>query len=100
MKPDDDISTEPLTRIVCAAIRHKESGLIIAGARHYDPIMTGVLFTLGYSLENKPTGFTTGFITNKGEYLDREQAWIVAEAASQIRHRVSTEGTLYSECLF
>lgn len=97
---DDDLSTEPLIRVVCAAIRRKDDGLVIAGPRHFDPVMKQVLFALGYSLENKPTGFETGFLTNKQEYLTREQAWKVAEAAKQIRQVTGTPGTLYSEDLY
>ena len=99
MNEDTDLET-PLTFIVCAAIRH-DDGLIICGARHYDPVMTQVLFALGYSMENRPRGFTTGFIDNKGEYLTREQAWIIAERAGQIRyHGIGTPGTCYSENLY
>ena len=99
MKPDTDIPSAPLCRIVCAAIRNRNTGAVLAGARHYDPIMRGILLRLPdaadwYAAEQ-------GFITNiRGEFVTREQAWKIAEAAGQIRQVTGRPGTLYSEDLY
>lgn len=47
-----------------------------------------------------PFGPTQGFITNRGRFVDREEAWKIAEAAGQLIERAPTDGrggTLYSE---
>lgn len=41
-----------------------------------------------------------GFVTSAGRYVDREEAWSIAEAAGQLLDRAPTDGrggTLYSE---
>lgn len=103
MTPDTDLD-EPLIRIVCAAIRHK-SGLVIRGERHYDDGMREMIMTLtGSSGTAKTTGWYScdqGFTTNKGEFLTREEAWRIAEAAGQIRsHPSQKPGVLHSEDLY
>lgn len=104
---DDDLSTEPLIRVVCAAIRHKD-GTVIAGTRHYDPIMRATILRMyrgqpdefRAAMEDGWYGCAQGFLTNKQEFLTREQAWKVAEAAKQIRQVTGEPGTLYSEDLY
>lgn len=101
MNSDDDLS-EPLYRVVCAAIRHRDTGLVICGARHCDSIMRAVALRMlppGPEFDGYRCG-AQGFINNKGEFLTREQAWIVAERAGQIRKTTGTHGTLYSEDLY
>lgn len=101
MNTDDDLS-EPLYRVACAAIREKESGLIIAGVRHYDGIMRTMIRLIDperitpslYACEQ-------GFLDNKGGFLTREQAWVIAEKAGQIRpHPSMKPGILHSEDLY
>lgn len=114
MNTDDDIN-EPLCRIVCAAIRHtgtvRGQRLIITGARHYDQIMRANILALFHHVMDRETAremadhegwyaCEQGFIDNKGEFLTREQAWIIAEKAGQIRKVTGTAGTLYSEDLY
>jgi hypothetical protein len=42
-----------------------------------------------------------GFINQRGEFLTRKQAWVIAFNANQIIRRVGgDEGVLYSENLF
>lgn len=44
-----------------------------------------------------------GFVTDTGRYVDREEAWQIAEAAGQLLPRAPTDGrggTLYSEDLW
>jgi hypothetical protein len=66
-----------------------------APARHHDVfrIMQAHGFTAWGSEE-------TGFWTNEQRYVDREEAWRIAEAAGQLNERAPTDGrggTLYSE---
>jgi hypothetical protein len=97
--------------VVCAAIRNK-AGRIIAGARHYDSVMRPwfvrqpnwfervVLRKLvirakaWYSCEQ-------GFIDQFGVFMDRQEAYKVAEAAGQVKYGPEhSKGTLYSEDLY
>lgn len=93
--------------IVCAAIRR--NGLIICGARHFDPIMRAALKAM--STDHK--GWEQGFIDNKGTFLTREEAWKIADREGQIRREtgfeefsnprkagVGDEGKLFSENLY
>lgn len=42
----------------------------------------------------------SGFLTSEGLYVDREEAWKIAEAAGQIIRISGSRGTLYSEDLW
>lgn len=103
---DDDFATEaPLTRIVCAAIRH--NCMVICGARHYDPIMRTVILNLidGRNECPNPEWYAAeqGFIDNRGQFWNREEAWTIAEKAGQIRNRNVSggkTGILHSEHLY
>jgi len=47
-----------------------------------------------------PLGPIQGFVTDTGRFVDREEAWKIAEAAGQLIERAPTDGrggTLYSE---
>lgn len=87
--PDPDIPVW----IVCSACRHRETGVIFCGARHFDSVMRGQIKAAGL----KGTGHEQGFIDQYGRFYDREQAWVIAERNNQIKNKVSTDGTLYSE---
>ena len=91
-KPDYSVTPR---RIVCAANRHRDSGRIICGARHWDNIMRSQV-----KEGEKFTGWDQGFIDQFGDFLDRQEAWIVAAEQDQIRRLVSATGTLYSENLY
>lgn len=41
-----------------------------------------------------------GFLTSKGRYVNRQEAWVIAEAARQILPHARHPGTLYSEDLY
>ena len=89
-----DYSKTP-RRIVCAANRHRQDGRIICGARHWDKIMRGQV------TEKDVNNWDQGFIDQFGDFLHREEAWIVAVDQNQIIKRVGgDEGYLYSECLY
>lgn len=87
--------------IVCAAMRCRRTGHIVCSVRHWD-ITTHWLFpTTKEACEFEDE---QGFIDNKYEFLNRQEAWKVAKAAGQIKRRVGGDdingGTLYSENLY
>jgi len=86
-------------RIVCAACRHRETGKIVAGIRHWDDIMRGQV-----EEDADGTEWEQGFLDNKREFLSRTEAWKVAVSANQLVSRCggdsSNGGTLYSENLY
>lgn len=78
-------------RIVCAANKNPD-GTIVLGVRHYD-----------WHMRQQKTHLLAeqGFIDNNGNFLTREQAWIVAMKENQVIRRVGgDEGCLYSENLY
>lgn len=90
-KPDYAITPR---RVVCAANKHRETGLIVCGARHWDKVMRA------QNPYATPAGYDQGFIDQFGDWMDRETAWKVAEEQGQIRREVGMPGTLYSENLY
>ena len=88
----------PPRMIVCAAIRNKD-GRIICGARHYDGIMHRQVLS---SSDNwKINKIEQGFIDQKGVFLTREDAFLVAKEANQIiRDCGDDNGKLFSENLY
>lgn len=99
---------EPPRFVVCAAMRNK-SGLIIAGARHFDTVMRAAIKSLNLGFSD----WEQGFIDQKGVFMTREEAWKVADARGQIRRptgwepsleprkaNVGDEGCLFSENLY
>lgn len=100
------MSTKPKQRrVVCAAIRAAD-GRLVLGIRHYSADMHEQLARRddrnrfhGLLDENQ------GFVDQHGEYMTREEAYRVAEAAGQILYPESCgEGLdgpkLYSEGLY
>lgn len=88
-------------RIVCAAMRCRKTGKIIASVRHWDKICVQHF----KNVEDAQTfDDEQGFLDNRYQFLTREEAWKVAEAANQIIRRVGGDttngGTLYSENLY
>jgi hypothetical protein len=79
--------------IVCAANRHKETGVIFCGARHFDNAMRGQIKAANYPF----TGYEQGFIDQFSRFYNRKEAWIIAETNGQIKRISGTKGTLYSE---
>jgi hypothetical protein len=87
-------------RIVCAALRAAD-GDVIVGVRHYSPDMhkqiearvDGVKF-------HHLHGDSQGFVDQFGEYLTRDEAFVVALAAGQITTDRGVFGALYSEHLY
>jgi hypothetical protein len=82
-------------RVVCAALRLGEQ--IICGARHYDSLMI-------QQIQARKEDWRTaeqGFVDQRGEWLTREEAWIVADGEQQIiRDPDWMAGHLHSEHLY
>jgi len=95
-----------MQRIVCAANKHKEFGDLILGVRHWDRIMHDTFSELNSgNYRDDPLqsrDFIQGFIDNKGNFLDRKEAYIVAKEANQIIKKTGPENSeeLYSEDLY
>ena len=85
--------------VVCAANRSRVTKRIVCGARHWDKIMRSQALGDSVILTPEWLGAEQGFIDQRGEWMTRQEAWLVAEAACQIKH-IHTEGTLYSEDLY
>lgn len=99
--------------VVCACNRHRETGRKVCGARHFDSIMREQMHdTGGFPYWNS---CEQGFIDQFGQFLTREQAWKIADAAGQIRRptgwekddeikarpaNIGDEGKLFSENLY
>ena len=89
-------------RVVCAACRSSKSGAIVLGPRHMDAVMrVHVHLTPNHDFHDFDE---QGFIDQWGIYMNRQEAWKVAEAANQILYRCGGDeakgGTLYSENLY
>lgn len=95
-------------RIVCAANRHIFSHFIVLGIRHFDDHM---IQQIDLKRECNPNEggdqdwrWEQGFVDQHGKFLDRNQAWQIAQAAGQIIRSVGGDtangGTLYSENLY
>ena len=104
-------------RVVTAANRDRQSGLVVAGARHYDKVMRAQFFALSgtplelakdwdkadfddLTLDKRWSMCEQGFIDNYGDFLTRAEAWIVAKHADQLIDYWKCnqqEGFLYSE---
>jgi hypothetical protein len=88
-----------MQRLIVAAAMLMDDGDVIVGVRHYSPEMRKTLekaYGEKYHLRVKEQGF----VDQKGVFLNRKDAWVIAEQEGQIRRKVSTEGTLYSENLY
>jgi hypothetical protein len=96
--------TNKQRRVVCAALRATDGDVLI-GIRHYSKDMTKMiernLMVKFCHLHDK----NQGFVDQYGEYMSREEAYIVALDAGQILYpEACQEGTngmkLYSEGLY
>ena len=106
-------------RVVCAAVRRGD-GLIVCGARHYDPLMREMIYALhkrglfGWKRSHVAAhlkfvhvganGPEQGFVDQFQHFMTREEAWKIAQASGQIipdhPRQNEPEGVLYSEDLY
>jgi len=96
------INTQPVSiteRIVRAAMRHRGKVYDVpAPGRHHHVIR--LICSMGEASTSAPVTDDGGFLTSAGRYVDREEAWTIAEAAGQLLERAPTDhrgGCLYSE---
>ena len=98
--------------IACAAIKNIKTGLIICGVRHGDCLN----FAVKTGIDDCPSSETweCGFCDQDRNFLNRIEAWKVADAAGQIRRptgferdfnsqrtpNIGDEGMLFSENLY
>jgi len=80
-------------RVVCSAIK-SDKGTLILGLRHFDPFMRQ---QIKLSPEQNWKTAEQGFVDNKGQFLTREQAFVLAEQNGQI---VRDCGTFHLKQLF
>jgi len=88
--------TKPEPIIVCAAIKNKTTGVIICGARHYDPLMRHIISLMPDSQDWIST--EQGFIDQYGVFHSREDAHMIARRAGQIK--ADKRDKLFSEDLY
>lgn len=74
----------------------KADGLVLAGWRHANIIAQHA------ALKNVtlPAGAIQGFLTSEGNFVDREEAMIIATAADQLVRDTYGSYTLYSEDIY
>jgi hypothetical protein len=68
--------------VVCSAICHRETGFLICGARHGDCLNSASRYGNG---DQTSETWECGFVDQDGKFMDRREAWTVADAAGQIR---------------
>ncbi len=89
----------PIRMVVCAANRNVRTGQLALGPRHFDPSMrrqidayvTGELtlrpqLGMGDRYRQEWRTANQGFIDQHGQFMTREEAWVVALAAGQVRY--------------
>ena len=101
----DEIKSERtnMKRIICAAIKIMETDQVFYGHRH-DQCFNSLNSQLSFNLNRQQIAKLEkiqGFVTGDGEFVDREQAFIIAKECGQIKDLSQTRGsTLYSEDLY
>lgn len=88
-------------RVIVAAANRLKGGLIVVGIRHHDPLMMAQISAAKLVDEGRTA--EQGFVDNKGEFLTREEALVVATEAGQIgryREKGWPEHQLFSEDLY
>lgn len=88
---------ESIRRIVSAACLSQVDGRMLVGARHFDRAMLAQAQASGGFSGGK---WKQGFIDQWCNYIDRKEAYIIAERQDQIRDNTIGVGVLYSEHLY
>jgi hypothetical protein len=86
-------------RVVCAAIKHR-TGLVVAGARHWDGVMCKMVdIAIPNRQEGNSSNWEEGFLNDQGEFLTRNEALTVAKNSGQVSSSLNTD-KLYSADLY
>lgn len=88
-----------MERLIVAAAMLMDDGDVIVGVRHYSPEMRKTL-EKAYGEKYHTRVKEQGFVDQRGLFINRQDAWIIAQLAGQIRRKCSTDGTLFSENLY
>ena len=97
----DDKQKEFCHHVVCAAVRHLSTNEIIISPRHFDTIFHNTLNLVHPDYQEGWKNAEQGFIDNFGNFLTRQEAWIIAKKANQIKYRCGGDGIkLFSENLY
>lgn len=75
-------------------------GVVFCGFRHTHCMYSMISVTGKRSVESEVGEYEQGFLTSKNRFVDREEAWIIAEREGQIKQQSRGHGTLYSEDLY
>ena len=88
-----------MRRIVCAALRRKDTGDILCGPRHFDEIMRSQIRNIDKA---EWVEAEQGFVDNKGVFLSRREAYPIAQEAKQFFGPMNSiqSNVLYSEHLY
>jgi hypothetical protein len=88
-------------RVVCAALMNS-NGVIVCGPRHYDHRMHKTIEQMGgFKKFEGGEEIIEGFVCQWGEFMDREEAHVIATRRGQIIRRCGgDEKRLYSENLY
>lgn len=88
-----------MRRIVCAALRLRNSEEVICSARHFDPLMRSQI-AAREGIETWKSA-EQGFVDQFGIFVNREDAHCIAKEAGQILRRCGEDTeTLFSENLY
>lgn len=71
---------------------------MVSGPKHYDNIMRAVI--RAFNDKSWWTKCEEGFLDQFGNFLTREEAWVIALRNGQIKREVTVPGELYSENLY
>ncbi len=91
---------KPQRRVVCAAV--KAGNHIVLGARHFDTVMHAQLALLPGNISVLAPSGCQGFIDQWGKFMNRDEAFLVAKSARQIRKKSGNPNStqLFSEDLY
>lgn len=107
-----------MTRIICSAIwfqdnkkhchqpRNIQSGFVVCGRRHHNCFSTiSVILSLTGDediLRQDKIKTVQGFLTSEDEFVTRQEAFIIAKEAGQIKENAELRisGKLFSEDIF
>jgi hypothetical protein len=101
----DDLTPDQLAarRVVCAAIR--KGGYVIIGARHFDSMMHRQIagqVSVCLLEQDREDGLREwaqaeqGFIDQFGNFLTRQEAFVIADHAGQILRMVGSQRDFYA----